>query len=93
MDWTRFDCIEIATVGIDREQPAATGEPVVCRIDGEDPEGYIFSAHAIYGHLREGGVECLADCWDRDVARKLGAALAGQLGVPMDDYSIDMPPD
>jgi hypothetical protein len=88
--WATYDAIEIATVGYDTEQPCATGTEYVERMDGIDPEGYEFRAHSIYGHLKTGGVECLADCWERDAAQQLGTALAQQLGVPVYDYTIEM---
>jgi hypothetical protein len=90
IDWKDVDCIELATVGVDREQPVATGNECVERIDGDDPDAYEFRSHSVYVHRQGIGATCIADCWDRDVARQLGTALARALKVPVDDETVDM---
>ena len=88
-NWADVDAIEVATVGVDREEPVATGDEAVTRIDGEDPEGYRIVSHSVYVHRPGVGATCVADCWDRDAAQQLGAALAAYLGKPVDDYTVD----
>lgn len=82
--WPDVDAIEVATVGLDREQPDA-----VTRIDGEDASGYRIVAHSVYVHRHGVGATCVCDCWVRDIAQQIGRALAEQLGVPIDDYTVD----
>jgi hypothetical protein len=89
IDWKDVDCIELATVGVDREQPVATGHECVERIDS-DPDAYEFRSHSVYVHRAGVGATCIADCWDRDAARQLGTALARALKVPVDDETVDM---
>lgn len=88
MDWTAVDAIEIATIGRDREQPVATGYDDVERMDGLDPEGYDIVSHSVYVHRPGIGATCIADCWDRETAQRLGQALGQTLGVPVDDYTL-----
>jgi len=91
--WLDYAAVEIATVGRDTEQPVATGDDrdAVEWMTNANAEGYAFHAHSVYLRLKIGGVECLCDCWNRDAAQQLGTALARQLGVPVWDYSIEMP--
>lgn len=89
-NWADVDCIELATVGVDENAPVATGNECVERLDGEDAEGYRVTAHSVYVHRLGVGATCIADCWSRDAAQTIGAALAAYLRVPVDDETLDV---
>jgi hypothetical protein len=90
-DWTVVDCIELATVGVDKDAPVATGHEAVERIDNSyDAEAYDIKAHSVYVHRLGVGATCIADCWSRDAAQTIGAALAAYLHVPVDDDTLDV---
>ena len=82
--WSAFDGLELQTLATDGETDAANRLnvwPVTTTEEvGEDDT---FSSHAIYGHLKEGGVRCLADCTSPDDARAIAAAIATATGLPI----------
>jgi hypothetical protein len=90
IEFKNVDAIEVATVALNLEAPVEDGCEAVEQIDGEsDLDGYQFRAYSVYGRLRSGEVECLADCWDLRVARALAQALAVSLSVPLHDHAIE----
>jgi hypothetical protein len=81
--WSAFDGLELQTLATDGETDAANRLnvwPVSADEIGEDDA---FSSHAIYGHLKVGGVRCLADCTTTEDARAIAAAIATATGLPI----------
>lgn len=80
-DWSLFDAIEIGGC-ID----ASESEDETLIVGGISPsEAQFFS---VYGHLKEGGVECFTDCDTLELAYLVAQYLGDKQNLPVYDHML-----
>jgi hypothetical protein len=88
--WERFDALELKTVvddGTTQADNRANCWPIFS-ID-EVGENDRVVCYTIYGHLRTGGVDAIADCPTAALARAIAAALSTVTGMPVHDWLVE----
>lgn len=79
----RFDNYEIhPVVALDKDNQPTKDEAKIVGYDqcaDDDPELFMWS---VYGHLPEGGIECIADCASKEDADLIYAGLMERLAKP-----------
>lgn len=79
----RFDNYEIhPVIGLDKENQPTKDETKIVAYDQcaeDDPDLFMWS---VYGHLPEGGIECIADCASKEDAELIYAGLLERLAKP-----------
>jgi hypothetical protein len=81
--WEQFDAIELQTVATEgvRVEDKEVVWPILNREDITDNVRFV--AYTVYGHLKIGGVEALADCPTVEIARVLAATISRATGLPI----------
>lgn len=85
----RFDAIELNTVAFYRDERGARSCTTLSAGEEESLRaeyGEFETVFSVYGHLPQGGVDCLCDCATPEAARWLAEQLGTHLTVPVYDY-------